>query len=229
MVVLQNGWFMTGWFRGTPILGNPNINHYWIFLIIHTGWASEILHRLVDGKHPWKASHYIFTVFQESQKPLLIRLSLKIGYPNNLMIHHPFPRKKTCHLMGILIFRLAPNPCLTDAEIPMFDCWTDLDMSIFMMKSYEIIVVRVFSMAFYGFPMICPCFFRGFSWRHPPLISPPTSGFPPVTKVRVLCLKRPTSWPKQRWWLESLIDSISIYTHISTHMYIYIYCIYIYV
>ena len=90
----QNGWFMTGWFRGTPFLGNPNINHYWIFLIIHTGWASEILHRLVDGKHPWKASHYIFTVFQESQKPLLIRLSLIIGYPNNLMIHHPFPKKK---------------------------------------------------------------------------------------------------------------------------------------
>ena len=162
------------------------------------------------------ASHYIFTVFQESQKPLLIRLSLKIGYPNNLMIHHPFPRKKTCHLMGILIFRLAPNPCLTDAEIPMFDCWTDLNMSIFMMKSYKIMVFHRFSMVFHGF-----------SWRHPPLISPPTSGFPPVTKVRVLCLKRPTSWPKQRWWLESLINSISIYTHISTH--ICIYTVYIYI
>ena len=206
--------------RATPILGNPNINHYWILLIIHTGWASEILHQLVDGKHPFSIPLYIYNV-SGIPKTIAYPAFFENRLPQQSNDSSSVSPKKTCHLMGILIFRHAPNPCLTHAEIPMFDCWTDLNMSIFMMKSYEIIVFRVFSMVFYGFPMICPCFFRGFSWRHPPLVSPPTSGFPPVTKVRVLCLKRPTSWPKQRWWLESLIDSISIYTYISIYIYVY--------
>ena len=218
MVVLQNGWFIINGMitRGTPILGNPWKPQYQP-LIIHTGWASEILHQLVDGKHPFSIPLYIYSV-SGIPKTIAYPAFFDNRLPQQSNDSSSVSPKKTCHLMGILIFRHAPNPCLTDAEIPMFDCWTDLNMSIFMMKSYKIMVFFIvfpwFSMVFHGDTH------HWFLHRLP--------GSHPLRKSassvwKGLRVDRNKDGDLSHW------STVYLYTHILVHIYVYILYIYIYV